>query len=282
MGEEGDEEQLIAFLNNVLYKTGRNNIVEIKILENRLKSAKVIGDKSSVLDLRAQMADGTRVNIEVQLRDVSNMDRRSLFYWSREFSESIDAGKDYNKLPNVITINILGAEFLSLDEFHTSFHLWEDTHKDFMLSNSLEMHFIDMIKFRRLKIKDVDNNGLHRWLTFFDKTTNNKTLQKIITMDTAIKKAHEKIMSVAQNKDMLHAYHMREMAIYDFNSSINAAKRKGIAIGKEEGIAIGKEEGIAISVINLKRAGFAVEQVAGFVGLNADEVNKILEKQGLK
>ncbi|MDR0756726.1 MAG: Rpn family recombination-promoting nuclease/putative transposase, partial [Tannerella sp.] len=66
MSEEGDEEQLTAFLNAVLHKTGRDRISTIKILENRLLSADIIGDKSGVLDLRAEMTDGSRVNIEVQ------------------------------------------------------------------------------------------------------------------------------------------------------------------------------------------------------------------------
>ncbi|MDR0725013.1 MAG: Rpn family recombination-promoting nuclease/putative transposase, partial [Prevotellaceae bacterium] len=87
MGEKGDEEQLLSFLQGVLQKTQKDKIVSITILENRLMSADIIGDKSGVLDIRAEMSDGSKVNIEVQLRDVGNMDRRSLFYWSREYTE---------------------------------------------------------------------------------------------------------------------------------------------------------------------------------------------------
>jgi predicted transposase/invertase (TIGR01784 family) len=80
MGETGDEKELTAFLNAVLGKTGKNNIKTVTILENRSHSAEIIGNKSSVLDVRAKMADGTIVNIEVQLRNVSNMGERSLFF----------------------------------------------------------------------------------------------------------------------------------------------------------------------------------------------------------
>jgi predicted transposase/invertase (TIGR01784 family) len=170
MGEEGDEEQLLAFLNVVLHKTGNDGIVSVKILDTRL-SADIIGNKSTVLDVRAEMDNGTKVNIEVQLRDVGNMDRRSLFYWSREYVKGIQAGDDYIDLPRVITVNIIDAELLSIDEVHASFHLWEDTHRDYMLTDILEIHFIDMVKFRRLKKKDIEHNRLHRWLTFFDKRT---------------------------------------------------------------------------------------------------------------
>jgi predicted transposase/invertase (TIGR01784 family) len=277
MGEKGDEEQLIAFLNVVLQKTKRDKIVSVTILENRFMSAEIIGDKSNVLDLRAEMNDGSRVNIEVQLRDVSNMDKRSLFYWGREYVEGIKSGGKYMDLPNVININILGTRFLAIDDIHTSFHLWEDTHKDYLLTDALEIHFIDMIKFHQLKSKDIVNNGLHRWLTFFDKETSSETIKKIIEMDTAIKKAQEKIMYVAQDRDMLHAYRMREMAIYDYNNGISAAEERGIAIGEERGDL----ERSIISTINLKHAGFSAQEIANFIGKTTDEVIKIFEGQGL-
>jgi hypothetical protein len=42
MGEEGDEEQLLAFLNVVLHRTGNDGVVSVKILDIRL-SADIIG-----------------------------------------------------------------------------------------------------------------------------------------------------------------------------------------------------------------------------------------------
>jgi predicted transposase YdaD len=114
-------------------------------------------------------------------------------------------------------------------------------------------------------------------------------------MDTAIKKEHEKIMSLAQDKDMLHAYRMYEQFVYDFNTGMyNATKKgreEGIAIGEKEGRKKGREEGIAIgekkvkevitqSAIRLKRSGFSTEQVAPqFLGLSIEEVTQILEGQ---
>jgi predicted transposase/invertase (TIGR01784 family) len=297
MGEKGDEEQLIDFLNAVLHKTHRDGIVSIDILENRQISAAIITNKTSVLDLRATMDDGTKVNIEVQLRDVSNMDRRSLFYWSREYVDGINKGQEYDELPRVIAINILGAEFLSIDEMHATFHLWEDNNKDYMLTNALELHFIDMVKFRRLKKKDIEHNHLHRWLTFLDKNEKKEIITKVIEMDTAIAKAQEKISFVSQDSEMFREYQMREMATRDYNSSVNKAKQegeqrgkqKGIAIGKQEGIAIGKQEGIAIgeqnskikNVLRLFQKGKSIEEIAELFDLSVDEVNDILKNAGL-
>jgi hypothetical protein len=65
------------------------------------------------------------------------MDRRSLFYWSWEYSKQLESGQDYHALPNVIAINIVNFEFLPAKGFHTCFHLWEDTERDLLFDRCL-------------------------------------------------------------------------------------------------------------------------------------------------
>jgi predicted transposase/invertase (TIGR01784 family) len=212
------------------------------------------------------------------------MDRRSLFYWSREYVRGIQSGDDYIKLPRVITINLIDAELLSVNKVHASFHLWEDDEREYILTDVLEIHFIDMVKFRRLKKKDIEHNLLHRWLTFFDKNTSEQTIQKIIEMDTSIRKAHKKIMSVAQDSEMLRVYQMREMAEMDIISRINKAKRESLAIGKEEGIAIGEQRGLQKglqqaqinNVLKLSQKNKSVAEIVELTDLPEAEVNHIL------
>jgi hypothetical protein len=54
--------KLLAFLNVVLHRTGNDGIVSVKILDTRL-SADIIGDKASIMDVRVEMDNGTKVNI---------------------------------------------------------------------------------------------------------------------------------------------------------------------------------------------------------------------------
>jgi predicted transposase/invertase (TIGR01784 family) len=142
MGEKGDEEQLLSFLNAVLGRAGDHVLVSIEIIEARALTADIIGNKSSVLDVRARTADGTLINIEVQLRNLGNMDRRSLFYWSWEYSKQLESGQNYQTLPNVIAINIVNFELLPSKNFHTCFHLWEDTERDLLLTDALDFQSI--------------------------------------------------------------------------------------------------------------------------------------------
>jgi len=168
MGVKGDEVQLLGFLNAVLGRSGKRTIKNLEIPENNFIAADIINGKSCILDVRAILEDETKVNIEVQLRNENNIDRRSLFYWSRMYSESIEQGHDYKDLPNVIAINIVDFDFPPGGNYHNSFHLREDTHPDLVLTSALEIHFINMVKWRKLKEKDIRNDPLHRWLTWFD------------------------------------------------------------------------------------------------------------------
>jgi predicted transposase/invertase (TIGR01784 family) len=286
MGEKGDEEQLLAFLNAVLQKTGRDRIVSVDIEENKTFTAETIGDKSSVLDVRATTDEGIRLNIEVQLRNAGNMDRRSLFYWSREYVRGIKSGQDYLKLPAVIAINIVDFDFIPVDEVHTSFHLWEDSHRDVMLTDALEIHFISMVQFRRLKEKDIINNLLHRWLAFFDRTTNDETLKTIINMDRAIAKAQDKLAFVSCDTEALRAYEMREKALLDYTSGINHARREGMQKGMEKGIKKGRKEGMREGrkegiqegqqkgmeqIIKLLKEGKTIEEIIKLYNLPAED-----------
>ena len=96
-----------------------------------------------------------------------------------------------------------------------------------MLTDALEIHFIDMKKFKALPDKDIKNNSLHRWLTFFDQNISDDTLEELMAMDTAIYKANEKMEFLANDKEVLRLYHLREMAQIDYDSGMREAKDEG-------------------------------------------------------
>jgi predicted transposase/invertase (TIGR01784 family) len=258
-GEKGDEEQLLSLLNAILAKTKREKLITIDIVEQRTFTAEIIGDKASILDIRAVAADKTKINIEVQLRDYGNMDKRSLFYWSKEFSKGIDKSEDYSLLPNVIAINIVNFSANTIEDFHTSYHLWEDNHKDHLLTDALEIHFIDVKKFNALAEKDIKNNPLHRWLTFFNPSISDDVLKELTDMDIAIQKANEKMMFLASDKEILRQYDMREMAQIDYNSGVKKARN----------------EGIAEVARNLLKMNLPIAQIVEGTGLTREEIENL-------
>ena len=156
---------------------------------------------------------------------------------------------------------------VSVDDFHTVFHLWEDSHKDCLLTDALEIHFIDVKKFNALPEKDIKNDSLHRWLTFFDQSISDDLLKELIDMDAAIYKANEKMIFLANDKEVLRLYNMREMAQIDYNSGMKKAR--------DEGKAEGKAEAKTETARNLLEMNMTHEQIAKATGLTPEEINSL-------
>jgi predicted transposase/invertase (TIGR01784 family) len=267
MGEEGSEAQCLAFLNAVLASKSLKPIKLVKILENKTFTPDIIGDKKCILDLRAEDEEKNRYNVEVQLKDFDNMERRSLFHWGREFTSGISEGENYKLLPRVITINIVDFDFIELKNFHTCFHLRETEERDYILTDVLEIHFINMVRFRKLKSKDLKGNSLLRWVTFLEKSTPEEVLKEVIAMDTAISMANDRLNFVSQDKEVLRLYHMREMAMSDWTTAMDTATDKGIAIGKSEGkIEVAR---------SLLREGSTPEFVQKTTGLDIETIQSL-------
>jgi len=229
-GEKGNEVQLLGFINAVLGKSTDDKFVSVEILENKSFMAEIMGGKSCTLDVRAKMQTGTMVNIEVQLRDrMHNMDKRSLFYMSKVYTEKLKSGQDYIELPDVIGINIVNYDFPDTQNFHSCFHLREDTEKEIILTNALEIHFINMVKYRKQVKENLNNQGLNdplfRWLIWFEKTSPPELIDEVVKMDTAIQTADERLEHVTQDEEAKHAYLRHMMAECDRTSDINYARK---------------------------------------------------------
>jgi len=236
-GEKGDEVQLLSFINAVLGKTEDNKFTSVEILENKSFMAEIMGGKSCVLDVRAKMPNGAMVNVEVQIKDKKNIDRRSLFYLSKTYTQELSSGHDYIKLPNVIAINIVNYDFPATRNFHSCFRLREDTEREIILTEALEIHFVNMVRYRELA-RGLSNNQvlnkqslnapLFRWLAWLEKSSAPELLLEVVKMDTTIKTADERMEHVTQSEEDMWAYTRYMMAECDRTAEINYGIDKGI------------------------------------------------------
>jgi predicted transposase/invertase (TIGR01784 family) len=259
MGEKGDEVQLLGFLNAVLGKTGNDRFTSVEIIENKTFTPEALGDKSCILDVRAVLHGKTKVNVEVQLHNEHNMERRSLFYWSKEYSQSLKAGQGYAALPVVIAVNILNYDFPPLGEFHTCFHLREDRHREYVLTNVLEIHFINMVQYRKRARGKLDE-PLGRWLAWFDPGSPPELIREAVKMDEAIQTADERMAQVTEDDEAVRAYWRRTMALCDYTSSMNYATEKGHAEGLVEGMTKGRTEERQ-RLLELLNQGLSIEEI---------------------
>lgn len=128
-----------------------------------------------------------------------------------------------------------------------------------MLTDALEIHFIDVKKFNDLPKKDIENDSLHRWLTFFDQNISEDLLKELMDMDAAIYKANEKMTFLANDKEVLRLYNMREMAQIDYNSGMKKVR-------DERSIEIAR---------NMKADGEPVEKIVRYTGLTKENIENL-------
>jgi predicted transposase/invertase (TIGR01784 family) len=259
MGKKGDEPQALSFLSSALERTGKGNIASVEIIEDTDIPAEIAGAKASKLDVLAKLADGTRTNIEVQIKNWYNMDRRTVFYWALKFTRDFAEGENYANLVPVIAINIIDFEyFKETEDFHTSFHIREDMNPDIILSEVLEIHFLEMPKFRRLLRKGGGfsmDDPLQRWLAFLDENTPKEIIEEALKMDTGIQSYQSRMDMIARSPEMLRAYEKYAKAASDWTSGINGAKRE---IAK-----------------SLKTDGMSVQQISKHTGLSEAEIQRL-------
>ena len=82
-------------------------------------------------------------------------------------------------------------------------------------------------------------------------------------MDTAIYKANEKMEFLANDKEVLRLYHLREMAQIDYNSGMKKAKDEGRT---EEKIKVAR---------NLLEMNMSHDQIVKATGLTLEEIRKL-------
>ena len=266
-GEKGNEDILISFINAVLKRTNKEPIIEIEIIDNKQLTKEVINDKTGIIDVRARTAKGENIDIEVQLTDQGNMDKRTLFYWGKMYLENIKQGEDYTSLEKVITINILDFDYLKTESYQSSFHLWEDIEKDYMLTDMVEIHFLELPKFRRKQNKNYKNNAIERWLAFLEKDISEETLKELMDLEPAIEKAEKRIEYLSSDEETMNTYWERERSLHERANMINSAEQRG----KEEGINLTKK------VFKLAATGESISNIANICGISEDEVKEILE-----
>jgi predicted transposase/invertase (TIGR01784 family) len=60
-----------------------------------------------MLDVHAILNDFSHINIEIQMQNIGEYDKRSLYYWAKLYEEQLKKRVDYKNLKPAIYINVL-------------------------------------------------------------------------------------------------------------------------------------------------------------------------------
>ena len=261
-GSEKNPKILISFLNATLKPKYLITSAEVK---NTDLNKNYIEDKFSRLDIKATTSNNEIINIEIQLKNEYNMIKRSLYYWSKLYSEQLNEGEDYNILKRTICINILNFKYLKTRKFHSGYRL-KEIYSNEELTDVAEIHFIEIPKLE----KDSDEKDmLVNWVEFLKDPESEKVRSLEMNIEE-IRQAKDELIRMSNDDTQREIYEMRAKTLRDKVSALNEAERKGI----EKGIAEG-EKNKAIEIAKSLLDVLDIETIALKTGLSIDEINKL-------
>ena len=229
-----------------------------------------ITDKVCRLDILATLDDGTKVDIEMQMRNYNDIEARSLFYTTREYHQSLENGQDYIEIPKSIGIWISNFNVFN-DEgpFHEIVRLRRD-YENQIFTDKIEMHYLQLPKFKQ-KCKRISNK-LEEWLTFI--SFENMEELKMIENEK-VKKAEEELEYLSGDEAERRIAYLRETAEIDRKFAMTAARDQG----REEGRAEGKSEGRAEGMVDVAKKMLAekmdINLIIKITGLTKEEIEKL-------
>lgn len=285
---KGNEEFLIDFLKGLL----KIDIEKIKVKEEVNLEQLKPEEKGGRLDLQATLDNGIVVNIELQMENEYNIEKRTAYYSSKVLARETKRGTDYKDIEQVIMINILNYELLGFDEYISKTAIVLDKHRDYEVIKNLQWYFIELPKFRRAH-PDL-NEKIDQWLVFLD-DNDKEAIRLAEKKNPTIKKAREEMTYLTGDEAVQRLQDLRDKWEMDRISSINTAKERGVEQGLKEGIEQGLKEGIEQGLKQgveqglkqgeekskkemakkMKKMQMKIEDIMELTGLTKEEIEKL-------
>ena len=264
-GNENKKVILISFLNAVLGLEGENRIKAITIA-NPYQLPILPNMKTSIIDVKARDFKGNTFIIEMQVADILAMDKRLLYYTSKEYSQQIVSGEKYTELNPVIFIGIFDFDFTEGTEYF-SHHAICNVETNERVIKDMDFYFIELTKFKK-ELKDL-SGIMDKWIYFIKESETLGVIPENLD-DEGLQEAYADANKNTWSKEELEAYDYAGIREQDDRGRIAMAEQTAKRKGKEEG----KEE----AVIGLYENNVPISIIANALKMTEGKVNEIIEK----
>ena len=142
-------------------------------------------------------------------------------------------GEYYKELAPTIAINILDFSYFNHHKVHSTYGILE-RELGLPLTDVLDIHFIELPKLKNQQELDI-TCPLTRWLLFLSEDIDQKLMEEIMMQDKTIHKANEDLEKLLMDEQALRMYEIREKALLDERSNLDAATERGLKRGLKQG-----------------------------------------------
>jgi predicted transposase/invertase (TIGR01784 family) len=174
LGNPRQSELLCDFLNSIIEPA--RPVTGVEIL-NPYNEQEFMGDKLTIVDLKATDAGGTVYQVEIQLAAHRWLPARMLYNWSDLYQQQLGSGDHFEQLKPAVCIWILTSDLLP--QSHTSYHCFSahDPEHEVTLSPHFAIHVLELGKWR---MPQLPLAGRDRWLYFLKEASKWKQLPEAI------------------------------------------------------------------------------------------------------
>ena len=268
LGAEENRAVLRDFINAVFEDADEPMVTDVEVL-NPAIDREALSDKASMLDIKARTADGVLVDVEIQMVNHRDMEKRTLYYWAKLFGQQLERGEDYRELHRTVTINVLDFSYIPGQVCHTTYAVREAT-TGHRLTDLLEIHFVELPK----RQAPPRRARLAQWLLFLT-TRQVEELEVLRVADPIFKRAVETLEYLSQDPVAREAFLAREKGRQTYQADMEGSREAGREEGRQEGREEGRQEARKIMAANLLAMGLSVDQVAEATGLSPAEVETV-------
>ena len=261
---KGNEEFLIDFLQSIL----KIEIKKIKIREEVNLEKLSVGEKGGRLDIQAELNEGTIVNIEMQMKNLHNIENRTTLYGAKVLAREEARGKNYNDIKNVIMINILNYELTEFEEYVSETVVVLDKHREYEIIKGMKWYFIELPKFRKAH-PNMDEK-LNQWLAFIDDNDRGK-IKMAEKKNKTLEKARKEMTYLTGDEEIRRLAELREKWEMDWNSSMDYSKKEGI----KEGVTEGRKRERLENARKMKEKNIPIETIVEITELTKEEIEKL-------
>ena len=216
----GDTLFLISLLNAIFANKKIQRIIKSLTIVNPYLERQSRGDKLSILDIRAQLDDGSTTLIEMHLYDIGDLKYKTIRSWARTYGEEIKEGEKYSIQSPVICVAFVNGSMG--DEKNQNIHRCckiMDIDNYTIFSDAMELHYIDMKKFAktinetgRIGKGEMQDSMLAKWLAVItEKDIEDKEIIKSICEEQEeIGVAVSALARMSEDKITRQAYQRRQ------------------------------------------------------------------------
>lgn len=275
---KGNEQFLIDFLNAILE-------IEIKKIEirdevNLEQLAKE--EKGGRLDLQATLNDGVIVSIEMQLKRTKDFRERTTFYGAKVLVSDAKRGDKYDKIKEIVMINILDYELFDNEDYISKTVTVLDKHRECEVITGMKWYFIELPKFRK-KRPDL-NEKINQWLVFLD-DFDKEGIKMAEEKNETLKKARIEMNYLTGDEEVRRLAELREKWAMDRASDMDEAREEGERIGEEksrkEGEMVGRDKEKIEMAKEMLKKDLPIELIKEVTKLTKEKI-KELEKENKK